>query len=586
MNLTEFRIFKNTPMKDFNNTIHFKSNAERDKFWITDQKYPTFKFSKKFNFVRDRLTVQCPIPFQQTAGYNYGTFIDDVSGVRYYFHIIEWNYVNDEVSSAKILIDVLMTWTQGKALGGHENVTINRQHLGNGYYSARLEEIKNNTDILKTYSKQYIKQKAYAWKEFTVFFQASFDLAEKFGTVSKPEVHTSNGQTYDKLTGQTNIYACAYSKFPDVMKKLQNFPWVAQSISNITLIPNSFFDAIDLKTTQLNGESQDDLKKLTASGGQSQNHLLNELATPYSELGTIFGIDLETEPHLLRSEYVTIEVYSYDGQQILVNPGKIDTVNGLRFGLVNTIGYVNQVGIYLLNNENRVGKETDVGEFKAGKFLNNAIMFNNWTELPMLIDNYKLSLSQNANQRQLAEDRLISGRVSNILDPNGFNSMEGIKSKFMDAASVLSNGLSPGAIFGKINDDYEFYRTQKAEFADLKLSTPSITAQKDGYAFQLSNDIFGLVIKFSAPTTWELNKIRSYYNSFGFEFNEQFVTDDPESMSICNYLKFKGNWNLPDVPTDQMTQLQALCEVGVRLWHYNGYTNPFEQNILSNKRVL
>lgn len=571
-------------MKDFNNTIHFTSNAERDKFWITDKKYPTYKFTKKFNFVRDRLTVQCPLPFQQTAGYNYGTFVDDVSGVRYYFHIMEWNYVNDQVSSAKILIDVLMTWTQGKALRGLPNVTINRQHVTKGNYNARLEELKNNSDIIKTYSKRYVKQKAYAWKEFTVFFQASFDLSKKFGTVSKPEVHTANGITYDKLTGQTNIYACAYSVFPDVMKELQDYPWVAQSISNIVLIPNSFFDATDLKVTQLNGKSQDNLKKLTASGGTSENKQIQELATSITELGTILDIDMEEEPHLLRSEYCTIEVYSYDGQQILVDAGKIDTLNGLKFGLMNTIGYENEVAIYLLNDS--VRGETAIGNFDTGKFLNNAIHFNNWTELPMLIDNYKLSLSQSANQRQLAEDRLISGRVKNILDPKGFNSMEGIQSKIMDATSVLSNGLSFGSIMGKITDDYEFYRNQKAEFADLKLSTPSITSQKGGYAFQASNDIFGLVIKFSAPTSWEMNKVRRYYSAFGFEFDEQGMTQDPESMSVCNYLKFKGNWNLPDVPTDQMTMLQGLCEVGVRLWHYNGYTNPFEQNLLSNKKVV
>lgn len=41
MELTSFTFFKNTPLIDFQNTIHFDSNSERDDFFLNGNHYET-----------------------------------------------------------------------------------------------------------------------------------------------------------------------------------------------------------------------------------------------------------------------------------------------------------------------------------------------------------------------------------------------------------------------------------------------------------------------------------------------------------------------------------------------------------------
>ena len=61
MKQTQFRFFKNTPLIDFQNTIHFKSNQERDAFFLEGNHYPELPLqTMDFNFIRDRSVVYLP----------------------------------------------------------------------------------------------------------------------------------------------------------------------------------------------------------------------------------------------------------------------------------------------------------------------------------------------------------------------------------------------------------------------------------------------------------------------------------------------------------------------------------------------
>lgn len=578
--ITHITLLKNTPFNDFQNTVHFKSEAERDEALLGGL-YERYDFEQPFHFVKDMGQFTAPIPYLECAGYNYCTFVEPETNIRYYAYIMKNEYDTAMTTKITIVIDVVMTWTQGQRLKGINNVNVMRQHLPTDIYKQRLEELRTNDDIIKTTTKRYVHQDVIQWKDFYVVFQSSANLEVDAGTVDKPKFVTSKGQTYDKITSPVNLYLCEFSKFNAIMQALQNYPWVSQNIKSILLIPKEFIDTTDIDDCKLLGKDDPNLKKLTNTG-TSQGALLKGALRSMKEIGNFGGIDYEQEPHLLRSEYMTCEVYSYDGQNVNLDIAQLPST-GLQFELMNSIGYFNQIAVFPVNYGER--NENIVGQFRKGKWLNNAIIYANFNELPNLVDNYKLGMAQGANQRQLAEDRLFSGRVQNILDPNGFNSFEGITSKVFDSMSLLSNGLSLSGVASKMSDEYEFYRTQRAQFADLKLSSPTVTNQSNGYSFQISNDIFGINVKYSAPTKAELNKIRQYYNMFGFEFNQQGEIYNPESMTICNYLKFTGSWTLQNIPTDQMQTLKSLFEGGIRFWHYDGSTNPMRQDVLKNRRV-
>src|SRR5699024_9396103 len=96
MKQTNFRFFKNTPLIDFQNTIHFGSNSERDAFFLEGGHYSELQVENMdFNFIRDRSTIDLPVSYDDMRGVNYCTFKSDFENVRYYAYVMSYEYLND-----------------------------------------------------------------------------------------------------------------------------------------------------------------------------------------------------------------------------------------------------------------------------------------------------------------------------------------------------------------------------------------------------------------------------------------------------------------------------------------------------------
>ena len=150
MKTTNFRFFKNTPLIDFQNTIHFSSNSERDRFFLQGGHYPELSIQQEdFNFIRDRSSLIIDVPYSQMAGVNYCTFKSDFEDTRFYAYVIDYEYLNDQAIRVNLLVDGIMTYTQGNVLETLTNLSIERQHLSRSKYESNIWELKNNDDILK-----------------------------------------------------------------------------------------------------------------------------------------------------------------------------------------------------------------------------------------------------------------------------------------------------------------------------------------------------------------------------------------------------------------------------------------------------
>src|SRR5699024_12709303 len=101
--------------------------------------------------------------------------------------------------------------------------------------------------------------------------------------------------------------------------------------------------------------------------------------------------------------------------------------------------------------------------------INDVIFIKNFDDVPIMIYNYNLSMAKSANQRQLAESKLVSNSIANITDKGADP-----KDRFMDAMSLVSN-LSPASLFGKFVDEHDFYKQQQAEQKDMALNTDTVT---------------------------------------------------------------------------------------------------------------
>nr|WNM55785.1 tail protein [Staphylococcus phage S-CoN_Ph37] len=60
----------------------------------------------------------------------------------------------------------------------------------------------------------------------------------------------------------------------------------------------------------------------------------------------MINADQDELKHLVRNEYMTIELYSWNGDSLLVDAGKISEKTGLKFRTKSIIGYHNEVRVY------------------------------------------------------------------------------------------------------------------------------------------------------------------------------------------------------------------------------------------------
>lgn len=580
-NLTDFLFFYNTPFTDYQNTVHFSSNSQRDSYFLNGNHFDALSFKQMpFNFIRDRQEVKVPITWQEAQGINYCTFLSDFENRRYYAFVNAIEYINDGVIKMTLVIDTVMTFTQGNALNTIGNVHVTRQHLTKSSYEYMLPSLRNNDDVLKMNNKFYIGNYHEDFGINYVMFQSSADLRKKFGSKKEPNLETSQGVTYDNITSPVDLYVMEYGKFNAFMDKMSKYPWITQNFQKIQLIPQKFIDSKDLENVK-SAEDIDGLMTLK-SGQTSKRWTLNNLTRSFSQLLDMVSINQPELRHLIRNEYMTIELYSWNGDSLLLDAGKIRTDTGVKFNTRSIIGYHNEVRVYPINYNSgdveQAIKTTD-GQtlIDKGAFLNSAIVFDSFAEVPILIDNGILGQSQQANKVKNAESKLVTNRMKNVAtgsDP---------KSKFYDAVSIASN-ISPMTLFSKFNDEYDFYRDQQAEYKDLALQPPSTTASEMGNAFQIANNINGLTMKIGVPTPNDMETIMKYYLMFGYEVDTQGTTLDPiDSMTICNYVQMSGTYTLPNIDPMLMEQLKAILESGVRFWHNDGTNNPMLQNPFNNK---
>ena len=588
--LTGGDFYYNTPLTDFFNTIHFKSNEQRDEFF---GQCIWKRFSLDLNFNVDKSKGELLITskkddFYKYQGLNYCRLIDNKQNKYFYYFIVKIEYINQNVVKLYLIIDTVMTYCQGKVLNNLKCLHIEREHLGKNDYMKMLSYLQKNDDILKTYSKKYSFENGLYFDEYVILILSSASLNGGFGNENNPKIIGSHGGVCDTVYSPLTLYMVYEKDFTTFINNLSNFPWVQQHIQKMILIPKIFineklfkkqstdyFDGLYSVINSTNFEVNPELTKK-----------LDEFSIDFNTLIKMLKIDT-SELHLLRNEYVDVEIYNYNGSNLKIDVSDISSKYGLKFDVASVIGFENIVTFFLKNHKvadkelHFDGKiEGSTIRFK-GTSLNNAITFSDFDNVPMSINVKDLSLSKNAHQRALQESRLFSGRVSNIMNGNDNTS------KLYDAISLTSN-ISIANLFGRLNDEYNYYRDLKAQTEDKAIEPPTITQASNTNALTRNNHIYGMTLKIATLSDYELEKVKKYYKIMGYKVDKQLETlSDIECMNNINYVKFDGTFNLKNVDTAHNEILKQIFANGVRLWHYNdSYGNDFEfsvDKILSNE---
>lgn len=581
MKLTQFTLYRNTNFTDMQNTLHFNSNSERDN-WFSS--YFTgdnvIKLSHPFNFRYDRGTIKVPMDMNELQGFNYCKFIDGFDGKTYYAFIVKTSYLNDRTTQLDLVIDVVMTYTQGNVLENLQNVEVIRQHLPLNELKNREEYLRTNNDIIATSTMFFTDPKPFTtdntngvnFLDVMYIIQSAVKLDGDFGTEDKPKMQTATGNTYDHITSAVNLYLIEGGALNELLSVLSDFPWITQNFKTIVKVPTMFFDLNKLKTITCKGVSM-----YVLDGTES-----NELHLPFNltkdKIKEVLGLK-QHEDYLVRDNVINIYLTDYRGNQLNFETGKIKDRNDIIASCV--FGSFNEIDIF-----STVYGQRNTNNSAQGFYRDNQMSITTFDNVPVMINNYILNKANTAYSRQLENSKTLSGRIDAIKNPNS-----SVKDRLFNAVSVYSNvfsgGLSsaPAKGAGLFADEYEYYRNQKAQMNQWKISPPTVSEGSYSNATLSKRGDWGIWLKVSTINNIELKSLRRYYGNFGHEA----MTSDNQifnvnSMSKANWVQFKGNYWIEDIDRELFDQLKTLFEGGVRLWH--SYTDLSSRSDMSDNNVI
>ena len=647
-NYTNFVFYANTPMTNLSKVMHFESNQARDEFFDTAfDKYRVLDISvRNFNMVRDRLTVRVTYEFDRGTFDKNKSFVDNMQGVnycyfydlntkyRYYCQVVKTEYVNDNVTMFYLAMDVITTYFQGDFTSEIGNVHIIRQHLTQKRYDENIYELSNR-DSLRVSPPRIINQKHLQFargiitqkgenvasyepntNNLWLVFQCSSDLSSDFGNIDEPKLVTSSGSVYDYVTSPVDVYCIRVKDGNALFKELGNFPWIQQNIKTINIIPTDFIDEKDLD--QVHGKSLKSTSlfkfKSESTSDVEDKSRVDKLNYPFDEFENMihnkYEIDLRFERHLFNSSYFKYYCTNWAGSSVELLPEKLPEGN-LRWDIQSIIGYDNKISMYP-NGYNSNDENTELGgiEIKvpSGEYLNSSLLFTSWDTLPVLIDNYKMSLSNTAYDRKMAEENKLTNQWDNAINGTYDDSFGGRLFSAMNVANtvlggVLSGGMSGakfgpmgamvgagaslgGNLMGNWKSEYDYYRQLKSNQEQMKIATPTLINGSMGNAFSYKNGVFGVSIKVYAASKEDVRRALKYHKAVGYEWDYYEELGNVNSMSHINYVQFDGEWIMEGVPAEFQKIAKDLFKQGVSLYHNpDKVANPFNQDVLLNRRV-
>src|SRR5699024_3395473 len=150
-----------------------------------------------FNFIRDSATIRISTSYHNIAGVTYCKFNSDFEKDFIFFaYVMNYHYINVITSEITLLIYRIISFCLVNTLSKFNNLSDTRKHVRKSEYNKRLTELKNNDDVIKTYTKSYTDTEKLLFDELDVLMQVSCSLTADFGKVDDPKIETSEGITF------------------------------------------------------------------------------------------------------------------------------------------------------------------------------------------------------------------------------------------------------------------------------------------------------------------------------------------------------------------------------------------------------
>lgn len=581
-NPTFFTLYKNTKFHDMQNTLHFSSNDERNRWFNdieanTNGKVTALKISTPFNFRRDRGVVKVSMNFDDIKDVNYCQFIDR-KGEVYYAFVASVSYLSENVTRLDIVIDPIMTFCQGDFLQG-QSCEVLRQHLRGGDLNNYKEILRNNDDYIPATSMRYVYGDSIIFNNFTVLITSAVDLSKDFGKESAPKMSTSSGATIDGNTSPCDLYTCTFDDFPKIMDFLGDYPWITQNFKDITLIPTSIIPEAKLSTVTNSKVSgfPSGIKRVE-NGAEGLMINSSKFSISLQRLRELLRVPTPSSAYndiYVRDGLMTIEVTDHRGGKIIISPSQVGD-NGISLNIESVFGYTNEIILYDTCTGNR---SANISAYdKLTHYMDNSLSLDNFDHLPMLIDNSTLAKANTAYSRQVQDSRQLSGKTGTL-----FNKNSSLKDKIYSGMSIYSDvfagNFGGGLVSGLIGstakaanlwkNEYEYEQDKAAQFKQWDITPPSVTSGTYGSSIMRKTNSFGFVLKIATAPIDTVNANVYYHGRYGYDMSSIGVYQVPifRKSSICDWYQLKCNFHKDNIDNAFNIQIANLLEGGIRFFY-------------------
>lgn len=331
--------------------------------------------------------IRIPTPFTKANQYNYvmvenpGRPVNNIGFEGYtpsvfFYFITSIDYIAPNTTQLTLQLDVWTTYYQRINFGrsylerGHMGIaaTDSFDNYGKNWLTQPEGlDMGSEHQIIRTYRRMLadITNNDYS---VIVTSTVNLDVENGYGDANNPRVSMADPSNAEGLPNGVEIYVCTYKDFRQGMLGLKNYPWIAQGIGSITIVPKDIVDfggtKIDVgkdsgtgKWTWLTNHSVYINRNYSLTDASFRNEFLSLLPKEYQEL-----------KKFVTSPYCIVELTTYSGNPVEFRPESIRTA-GININQYAHVAPPNPSLFLTIRDYNTI-TESVIVERRAGKVTN------------------------------------------------------------------------------------------------------------------------------------------------------------------------------------------------------------------------
>lgn len=331
--------------------------------------------------------IRIPTPFTKANQYNYvmvenpGRPVNNIGFEGYtpsvfFYFITSIDYIAPNTTQLTLQLDVWTTYYQRINFG---RCYLERGHMGiaatdsfdnygkNWLTQPEGLDMGSEHQIIRTYRRMLadITNNDYS---VIVTSTVNLDVENGYGDANNPRVSMADPSNAEGLPNGVEIYVCTYKDFRQGMLGLKNYPWIAQGIGSITIVPKDIVDfggtKVDVgkdsgtgKWTWLTNHSVYINRNYSLTDASFRNEFLSLLPKEYQEL-----------KKFVTSPYCIVELTTYSGNPVEFRPESIRTA-GININQYAHVAPPNPSLFLTIRDYNTI-TESVIVERRAGKVTN------------------------------------------------------------------------------------------------------------------------------------------------------------------------------------------------------------------------